>query len=901
LNSVWGLINGFSNVDAVCAPNSCAAVTSMVAERLSSFSPPRASASARRTSPVAQKALTLADTEADGLHHRIAAEAATKEEVRGNLDSLVRGLDVSLKRLKAACSEVFADEQHWTSADADSLCRHVTSCCSEIQDRLHDSKSSPQASTSARTYDVLRQSLTSAQRRCAALNEDMLRVADGNEELMSSFQVVKDTNRRLVDQIQAQNDEIDRLTQIRLDDEVKFEEFVTGLKTDQQNQQLEYTQRLRDCVEQCQASFHQEQAMHLKKLEVSRKGLRSLAVQLAGLRELQSTASSSIRAELSQWKEEAVKQMGRRIMERLSTHQQDDSAQLLQLEDAAHAFQARIAVERESGISEMEAWSSKGLELDAESRSLAQKASDQTARLARELATAETSRHEGLRSLAEEQRRAADRLQEIAAGAASLSVCLDDSTAQALGLEARGRVLKDERQHVEEEYKSASRQLQEADEALDKAVACNEGLRQQIEAERVEAQQSCDAALKECNGAFKVELAELLLVQRQEVDQLEAKLMSMEKDLAEKSAQAVSLAFQESQHEADVAMLERESALWKAQQELASGLLQEVDDEFQQVRQTWAEELREMKCQEADLLGKESALEAELACAMSSTSEAEQDSSQLVAALERKASVVDSQIREVEMLLIPVRQSLQRKVYAVSSVRDEAGEQRASTMESQDSLQKKLAALAKEAAQSRARLEAEISSERSRLHLAQSEIEALRKQSVVDVKSVDAGGIKVSISHAKQDLEAELEAADAAEAEVREAQRLLDEQERLLQEETSKLRSMRSEVASTRRRLEMDPGHEVSDSKLNAVYRQHQQILAATRERMQIELDRQRHAIQIAEDENRRLKQAASTSARSGVEDSLNRMKSRTEQLRRDLQLRHDSGKLARVALAYTT
>jgi len=177
----------------------------MVAQRLSSLSPPRASGRlpSRRTSPVAQRALTLADTEADSLHHRIAAEAATKEEARANLDSLVRGLDVSVKRLKAACSEVFADEQHWTAADADSLCRHVTSCCSEIQDRLHDSKSAPQANTSARTYDVLRQSLTSAQRRCAALGEDMLRVADGNEELMSSFQVVKDANRRMGDQIQA--------------------------------------------------------------------------------------------------------------------------------------------------------------------------------------------------------------------------------------------------------------------------------------------------------------------------------------------------------------------------------------------------------------------------------------------------------------------------------------------------------------------------------------------------------------------------------------------------------------------------------------------------------------------------------------------------------------------------
>ena len=56
----------------------------------------------------------------------------------------------------------------------------------------------------ARSYDVLRQSLHEAQKRCQAYNENMLRVAHANDELAQTLNTVKNTNKRLVDQLQYQ-------------------------------------------------------------------------------------------------------------------------------------------------------------------------------------------------------------------------------------------------------------------------------------------------------------------------------------------------------------------------------------------------------------------------------------------------------------------------------------------------------------------------------------------------------------------------------------------------------------------------------------------------------------------------------------------------------------------------
>merc|ERR1719506_3615671 len=74
-----------------------------------------------------------------------------------------------------------------------------------------------------RSYEVLRQSLHETQKRCESLNGDMVRQAEANEELVQTLNTVKDANKRLLEQIRYQTDEITQLTQQRVIDEEKME------------------------------------------------------------------------------------------------------------------------------------------------------------------------------------------------------------------------------------------------------------------------------------------------------------------------------------------------------------------------------------------------------------------------------------------------------------------------------------------------------------------------------------------------------------------------------------------------------------------------------------------------------------------------------------------------------
>merc|ERR1719258_259636 len=102
-----------------------------------------------------------------------------------------------------------------------------------------------------RTYEVLRKSLQEAQKRCDSLNNDMMRQNEANDELMATLNTVKDSNRRLLDQIRQQTDEIQGLTQQRILDEAEMDQ----LQQESLRAQLTMKERAEDRFEQAKAYY----------------------------------------------------------------------------------------------------------------------------------------------------------------------------------------------------------------------------------------------------------------------------------------------------------------------------------------------------------------------------------------------------------------------------------------------------------------------------------------------------------------------------------------------------------------------------------------------------------------------------------------------------------------------
>merc|ERR1719188_1297089 len=97
-----------------------------------------------------------------------------------------------------------------------------------------------------RSYEVLRQSLHESQKRCQAYNENMLRVAHANDELAQTLNTVKNTNKRLVDQLQYQSEEVNQLIQQRLLDEEKLDYMNKSFEKEQDNWRSEIGNKLDD-------------------------------------------------------------------------------------------------------------------------------------------------------------------------------------------------------------------------------------------------------------------------------------------------------------------------------------------------------------------------------------------------------------------------------------------------------------------------------------------------------------------------------------------------------------------------------------------------------------------------------------------------------------------------------
>eukprot|EP00439_Symbiodinium_sp_Y106_P072037 s279_g13.t1 len=163
-----------------------------------------------------------------------ASQATTdKEHTKLKIEALKRTLDSHLLRLNSILNG--------PDVNFDRLASAIQGLDVELRAKLAESGDLLEAAPSDGTYEVLRNSLNETQKRCkdlhprfvmllpcglqhteSDLNDEMLRVADANEELHNTLRSLKATNRRLVEEVQKQTEELSTLTQQRLGDMEKL-------------------------------------------------------------------------------------------------------------------------------------------------------------------------------------------------------------------------------------------------------------------------------------------------------------------------------------------------------------------------------------------------------------------------------------------------------------------------------------------------------------------------------------------------------------------------------------------------------------------------------------------------------------------------------------------------------
>eukprot|EP00927_Polykrikos_kofoidii_P059930 TRINITY_DN55019_c0_g1_i1.p1 TRINITY_DN55019_c0_g1~~TRINITY_DN55019_c0_g1_i1.p1 ORF type:complete len:888 (+),score=172.99 TRINITY_DN55019_c0_g1_i1:122-2785(+) len=763
---------------------------------------------------------------AEAVQRPVGSEPSGQQLARAELTSLLSGLDFHFQQIASAC---VAAESPPRSACIERIIRNANAFCQEIHERkqkwtadvVTDQGGSLLVADPSQSYDALRHSLDTSQKRCAVLNEDMLRMADANEDLMSTMHAVKSTNRRYVDQIQAQSDDLAKLTQSRLANEEQIEELTEAHKAKADRWRSEAVQRVKTAESDGEAAVHERRRHLVGKLVDMRAGLRSLATGLAELRTVQISAATEVKVSLADWRTSVLDRLGRQLLERLTRRRREEEALLSQLDDDAHAQAAKLGVERETRQRETKHWQERDRELSGENRHVAVIADGEMARLRAEIESAEMAREAEAAKAEQEHRDRADRSRDLAVQTATLAVSLETKRSRVGVLENRCKRLEAECQQLEETWRAAIMALKESDSLLDEAVSKNEALRRHMEDQRLEAQRLGDESVRSCHDKFETSLVQLKQEKHDSVSNILSKVSDGGQELSVLSAKLARLHLEVERRRAERTRLQRDCALWRAQEELATRLRAEVERELADGRNAWNRHLSSLREQQESLVAKQMEMDGELRETKDGFA-AYKHAGELRAANTRKhLTLVEAKFQEADGALVLAKRDLHDQVVALASIKSEASAQHASDVEKQHALEKRVNRMVQETTEMKDSLTSEAMEESQRAQRAQKECEELHQRGDLSFQEARVGPIAqiAKLEQALEDLrenqrvEKEQETqkiqsigdkANTLEADLLTAQELLNETEKQLEAETLSLRQARAEHTSAVEKTKQD-------------------------------------------------------------------------------------------------
>lgn len=511
------------------------------------------------------------------LRKQIAKATSEKESAKVEIDALKRLVETNVLRLNGLFQSGDPSRERLRSA--------LMGFDAELRGKLDtDISDIREGVPSEATYEVLRGSLQESQRRCQVLNGDMLRVADSNEELMSTLRALKGTNKRLVEEVQKQTEELNMLASQRLLDQENLQRLEDAFTHEKQLWQ----QAAQRCVDEestkKEEDFHIMESKFKEKLhDLWRQG-KGLLAQAATKKQMQSQLRGDV-ANCSQVTQTDFKNFERQLQDQITTKAKHYSAEISKLKDKKHNLNVKLQAEKEMREHEVESWRSRYSVLTTEKNDLVAKGDLEVSQLQAKLATLHKTREVEWESHKKDRLKLQEQLSGLTKDVALFEAMTQTARTRGLSLEGAVAQKEGERVRLSETSDSLCQQIRESDEALGEAVRSNEALREQMEVQRLDSHSANERDLKLCRDMYEkrlevagqnymVEMSDL----HQTIHQLEEALGLKSGDLQVTRDNLGEITIMRDQSH-------RENSNWKSQHELAEKLRNEVDQEFNKFRQ----------------------------------------------------------------------------------------------------------------------------------------------------------------------------------------------------------------------------------------------------------------------------------------------------------------------------
>jgi len=669
------------------------------------------------------------------LRKQIAQATSEKESAKIELEALKRTVDSHLLRLNGILGTGDVNYERLTMA--------IQAFDGDLRGRLDGDATTllERPTSSEGTYEVLRHSLSDAQRRCQVLNGDMLRVADANEELMSTLKTLKGTNKRLVEEVQKQTQELSNLTQQRLLDMENLARLEDGFMQEQVLWQQEASRCIEDEQTRCNEEFVKMRDQLTSQLDECRYQAKGIATKAGNIRTQQSQLKNEVQ-NFSGTVGMNLKKLERELLDRIASTSKHLQHEQSKLRDVEHNLQVKLRAEKEVRENETEAWRTRHKTLAAELEDLISRRDREASDIQGKIEATNSTRDAEVKAMHRDRTALHEKIETLVKDVALLEAMTQTARRRSLQLEAHLAQAEGERDRLQATAETLRQQIRESDEALGEAVRSNEALREQMEVQRLDSQSANERDLKTCREMFEKRLEVTAQGYVSEQQELAKRIKSYEESLGLKAGelQACRESLAEKTRQRDA--LQRDAQMWKAQHELAAKMKADVDREYQQFRQDClGGELRRLQEQHDELSTKKAELEMRRAAVIEDAQETQQTVKAREEANGQRAKAITDQERVTSHEIQRTKSSLLEAEAGLANAKAEAANVAQQLEERRESLQQELTRLVADQEVEKRELERKIQAERLNCEGLRDSFEKLRNEHSYSYKAAFEGPV----------------------------------------------------------------------------------------------------------------------------------------------------------------
>lgn len=664
------------------------------------------------------------------LRRQLTQATSIKESTKIELESLRRTVEQHLSRLN-----------HLGSGGGftrDRLSESVKAFDLDLQGRLAIDSAEADANSEG-TYDVLRGALSDSQRRCQILNTDMLRVADANDELMGTLKTLKGTNKRLVEEVQKQTEELSTLTEQRILDQENLTRLEDAFRHEQVLWQQEAQRAIQETTDRADQELEKLRSKLMGQLEEFTLNAQEVARQTAELQSLSAqtkTETQNCRSTMT----ENMKRTERDMREAVALMMKRFADELHRLKDQEHHLQVKLRSEKEARENEIESWRSRYSQLQIEHDERKQTNDREISQLQAKAESFNSTREVEANTAQAERERLSEKVETLLRETAQLEIAVQTAKRQQECHERKSNDREAERARLTATVDSLKVQIRESDDALGEAVRNNEALREQMEVQRLDAHTANERDLKLCREMFEKRIETLHNSIAGERGDFHKKMRSLEEAIGLGAGDI------ESAREAHIEgtqrrnALQRDAMMWKAQHELASKMMFDVENEMTRFREDVArvderqlqESLEDCSQKKTRLLAQRDGIRADYEQAQRVYKAREANSaerSQVLTALQKESSAELQQVRA----------SLAEADKGIAAVKHEAAAQDQKGSELRASLQQDIARVSHELETERRELDRQLQDEQKHAQKSIGDFERLKGETEMSFRLANDG------------------------------------------------------------------------------------------------------------------------------------------------------------------